>query len=344
MTDRLIKKERLPELDSLRGLAALSVILFHFTYGYDYGQKNIDPSKFYFTYGRMGVQLFFLISGFVIFMTLEKTKTIADFIVSRFSRLYPTYWASILIIITITLLIAPPLQESMYNLKQVLVNFSMCQYLFKVKDVDGAYWTLFVELSFYMVMGIIFSLNKMKHIFWICIFWLNLSVVFYFFEIPFGKYFKVLLLLRYAPLFIGGIGFYLLKNENILRNYILIISSLICYLLIFQEVKPSNTEMTIVLFIYMVMYFFVLGKLKFLVLKPLLFLGTISYPMYLIHENVGSSIIYWLKKITDTQIFYLPITILIVVLIAYLINKYIEKHSIQYIRDFYKLRFSPAQD
>src|SRR3954471_184909 len=79
---------RIAELDALRGLAALGVALFHFSL--------LDPAAGPgFAIGASGVDLFFIISGFVILMTLERTRDWKDFLVGRFSRLYPAYWACV---------------------------------------------------------------------------------------------------------------------------------------------------------------------------------------------------------------------------------------------------------
>jgi peptidoglycan/LPS O-acetylase OafA/YrhL len=80
---------RLLELDVFRGLAALAVVLFHYTTVYERTYDHHDEMLFDFSLGHYGVQLFFIISGFVIFMTLNRTKSALDFVVSRFSRLYP---------------------------------------------------------------------------------------------------------------------------------------------------------------------------------------------------------------------------------------------------------------
>ena len=81
------------------------------------------------------------------------------------------------------------------------------------------------------------------------------------------------------------------------------------------------------------MYLFVYGKLSFIIHKPLLFLGQISYPLYLIHENVGVGIIYWLKKVSNFQLFFLPITLIFVILISYLISTFIERPALRFIRN-----------
>jgi len=102
-----------------------------------------------------------------------------------------------------------------------------------------------------------------------------------------------------------------------------------------QEYKPDINQLIILLFIYVTMYLFVIGKLKFIILKPFLFLGKLSYPLYLIHGEVGSTIIFWLKKVLDFQIFYLPITITIVISLAFLIHKYVEKPSLGIIKLYF---------
>lgn len=330
------KNKRYEELDCLRGLAALAVVLFHFTYGYDFGLKIMSDDKFYFRYGNLGVQLFFLISGFVIFMTLDKTKKAKDFLVSRFSRLYPAYWASIIITVTLTTLLKVPFQEGIFSVKQVLVNFTMFQFWFKIKDVDGAYWTLAVELTFYFIMLFIFLLKKLKYIAWICLIWLALSVCFTAYEIPLGNYIKAILILRFAPLFVGGIVFYLLKNKpkDIYLNILVLLSLFSEWYLLYQ-LDSDSIVFSIVSFFYLIFYLFIYDKLGFISNKFLIFLGSISYSLYLIHENIGIGIIYWLKKIADIQLFYLPITIILVIFLASCITFYIERPALKWIRKYY---------
>jgi peptidoglycan/LPS O-acetylase OafA/YrhL len=333
------KAKRYQELDSLRGIASLSVVLFHFTYGYDNGINSISDNKFYFNYGYLGVQLFFLISGFVIFMTLEKTKKSADFIVSRFSRLYPAYWVAIITTVLITIILSVPSQHGIFTLKQVLVNFSMLQFWFKIKDVDGAYWTLAIELTFYAIMWSVFVLKKQKYITWFCLIWLLLSILFSTIEIPFENYIKIILILKYSPLFAGGIIFYLIKSKKpSLFYHILVLLSLGTEYLFLSQQRSDLIVYTIITTYYIVFYLFVYEKLRFLSNKISLFFGAISYTLYLIHENIGIAIIYWLKKIADFQLFYLPLSILIIVALASCITFYIEKPAMLWIRNYYKGR------
>ena len=115
------KPERIAELDVLRGVAAVWVMLFHYTVRW-FEQPGPPQSPF----GEYAVHLFFMISGFVIFMTLRNTRTGADFVVSRFSRLYPAYWAAVLVTASVMTFI-PPFAKSAVTFPQVAVNLTMLQ-------------------------------------------------------------------------------------------------------------------------------------------------------------------------------------------------------------------------
>ena len=100
-------KHRLEVLDGIRFLAAAYVVVFHFAAG-DRGSWH-GPSRVLFaplftvaSYGWLGVELFFMISGFVICLSAWG-KTIGQFAVSRFVRLYPAYWFAILLTTAVVL-------------------------------------------------------------------------------------------------------------------------------------------------------------------------------------------------------------------------------------------------
>ena len=165
------KKKRESELDAMRGIAAFLVVLFHYS-----GLTGFNLP--FLKYGVTGVDLFFLISGYVIFLTLEKTATIRDFIVSRISRIYPSYLVMIPItVITMHLLSKAPLP----SFKVILGNICMMQPVFLVTYIDDVYWTLTVEIQFYIFMLLIYRFNKLDKIEWIGLFVLIIIQMFYFF-------------------------------------------------------------------------------------------------------------------------------------------------------------------
>src|SRR5580692_12667601 len=86
-THRRTAPDRIEELDSLRGIAAMAVVVNHYTHWGPYVARRVP----YFWWGLQGVDLFFVISGFVILMTASH-GTLRDFVISRASRLFPGYW------------------------------------------------------------------------------------------------------------------------------------------------------------------------------------------------------------------------------------------------------------
>ncbi len=132
--------KRVGELDALRGLAALAVVAFHYTTFYQQEQGHVLPLGFGFPAGNYGVHLFFMISGFVIFMTLERTRTAMDFVVSRFSRLFPAYWAAMAITMVVVFTLGMPKQR--IGIADLAANLTMLQGFLGFDNLDGSYWTL----------------------------------------------------------------------------------------------------------------------------------------------------------------------------------------------------------
>lgn len=142
---------RVELLDYARFSAALSVLAFHYLFA---GIRNGKLSSLSYIpvvtdiakYGYLGVELFFMISGYVIFAT-AKDKSPGQFIVSRIARLYPSFCVAMLLTACVATFWGGP--KMGVSLTQVLVNLTMVLALFGVSPVDGVYWTLLVELTFY---------------------------------------------------------------------------------------------------------------------------------------------------------------------------------------------------
>ncbi|WP_423409248.1 acyltransferase family protein [Heyndrickxia sp. MSNUG] len=143
-------KERFYELDALRGLSALAVLFFHYTYFYEQSYGHVKNDYFLsFKYGSYGVHLFFMISGFVIFMTLINTKGLTDFIFKRIARLYPAYVFSVTL--TYTFIVFIGLEGMNISFKDYLFNLTMFQSVIPgigINLVDGSYWSLGIEITF----------------------------------------------------------------------------------------------------------------------------------------------------------------------------------------------------
>lgn len=339
-------KQRIEELDALRGLAALAVVLFHYT-------LETEQTRSYFTVGCMGVDLFFIISGFVIFMTIQKSKNWKAFLVSRFSRLYPAYWVCVSIT---TLLIFFAMRADWFTLnnpdlienlpRAYLANLTMFQHYFKIPNVDGSYWTLIIELVFYIFMLFILALKKLDKLETYGIICLVFVSLYYFDPVAehwlFRKLIVAIPLIGYFPLFFAGILLHKMKFEKrtALRMWVFILTFIIqCS--IFQHCYRNRfylalAEYILVLsVIYVIFLLFLYGKLGFIVYPITMWLGKISYTLYLLHQVIGTSfIIPAMMKVFHWM--FLPsiiITIAFVCFLAHLVNRFIEQPAMLYLRE-----------
>jgi peptidoglycan/LPS O-acetylase OafA/YrhL len=138
---------RIRGLDGLRGLAALAVVAFHYFYHGPGLYPEIGRQYGWASIGDEGVRLFFLISGFVIAMSLTGS-TLRRFAIKRFIRLYPIYWICAAVTFTAVTIWGLPGRE--VDLKAGLLNVTMLQNLAGALNIDGVYWTLTIELLFYI--------------------------------------------------------------------------------------------------------------------------------------------------------------------------------------------------
>ncbi len=330
-----ISSGRFLELDILRGLAAFSVLCFHYTSRFTAYFSPTASTLFKFPLGCYGVGLFFMISGFVILMTLEKTERPLDFIISRFSRLYPCYWAAIIITFIIVNIFHLPNMETSF--KEAIINISMLQDWFGVKEVDGAYWTLSIELSFYLLMFLLFVTKKLKHIELFSLAWLILMAynnkILWLTHFHLPNWIFITHLLNYGNLFIAGIIFYNLKTKgHALYRYV----GLALCLIVQYMLGTDTVELIILTFFFFIFYLFVLGKLTWIINKPMIYLGSISYSLYLVHQYVGYVIIRYLYSLHANAFLRFIIPTICSILIATVISYTVEKPAMFYIRQKYK--------
>ncbi|MET1176935.1 acyltransferase [Peribacillus simplex] len=328
---------RLKELDSLRGIAALAVVFYHYTTRYEelFGHKK--DSYLEFNYGDLGVNLFFIISGFVIFMTIINTNTVRDFAQKRAIRLYPAYISAV--VITFLMVRLYGLEGRGVSSFEALFNITMLQgFVPIINHVDGAYWSLTVELTFYILIGIILYLGRIKNVFALSILWLISSFIIQVANIVSNDHIitKALVyysIADYSHLFIAGIMFYYIKVNPHLKYYVMLISCLI-YQFAISDILTS----TITVVFFLIFYLLIKNKLTFLNFKPLTFLGTISYSLYLIHQNIGYIVIDIMENHNLINEVYLIIPVSISIVLATLITYYIEKPTISIFKKQMKKR------
>ncbi|MBV8474028.1 MAG: acyltransferase, partial [Hyphomicrobiales bacterium] len=156
----------MPYLDGLRGIAIALVLLFH-AYArwpnlYAYGDEFVGYK--WLNTGSAGVHLFFVISGFVILMSLEKAETFTSFLYRRWIRLFPAMLVCTILIVSTAPLFANRPNGDIGHFDWLpgltLIGDEAWRSLLgpNVKDIEGAFWSLYVEVYFYVIFGLSFFL------------------------------------------------------------------------------------------------------------------------------------------------------------------------------------------
>jgi peptidoglycan/LPS O-acetylase OafA/YrhL len=295
---------RLPALDALRLVAAVAVVAFHFT-AYPAPQwgravSEVFPSLGALTsYGAFGVQLFFVISGFVILMSAWG-RTIPSFVASRVSRIYPAYWTAVILAVFLFRVLWP--EGKQVSLHQALVNLTMMQTGFGVSDVDGVYWTLWTELCFYIIIAVFMRVGiTTSRVLVFCAAWPLLST----FAAGSDNALVVSFFMpRHAALFAGGMVLHVIYREgrSLIAGLVLALDVIVAghatYAGWFHKVEvntgrdlPDATVWLVVLACFGLVALATLSPLRNVRSRWLTRLGLLTYPLYLVHQYWGLWII-----------------------------------------------------
>ncbi len=325
--------QRFHELDILRFLAALAVVFFHYTFlnATEYTELPTYPVlSEIFKYGYLGVELFFIISGFVILLTASK-KGWRGFIISRIARLYPAFWIAITLTTLGVVLFASDIMQ--ISLSQYLWNLTMVGNFADVENIDPVYWTLQVELKFYFWIVLILFFNKIKHIELFIAAWLIVA----FLEIyHVGHEFTHFALApEWAPYFSAGAIFYLIQAQGFtLKRLGLLIFAYLLSLYFATEGANEKSQLyaiefsnvvvlSLITLFYATFTLIVLGKTAHIYRPWFALLGATTYPLYLIHQKLGQ-IAYLAFGDSINKYIMLFLMTLSMIILAYLLHRYFE--------------------
>ncbi|HEX8580164.1 MAG TPA: acyltransferase [Allosphingosinicella sp.] len=326
---------RIRDLDALRGLAALAVVLFHFTTRYQavYGHRT-EP-WLNVPWGHYGVQLFFGISGFVIFMTLDRTRSLSDFAVSRASRLFPAYWTAILI--TTLVVTFAGMKEFVRTPLEIAINTTMLQTFVNVRPVDGVYWTLSVELAFYCIMAALWKLRLLPRIEPVLFAWMGLEWIWAFSPKLIGFepswLLGALLIQDYIPFFAIGIAAYRMKCEPGRRGWAW---AVMAAALLTVAVCDGWAHLIVALISTAALTAIALRGVPLLGARPLVWLGAISYSLYLLHELIGFALIRWLESAGISATAAIGLTTAAMLALAAAATFLVERPALRAIRGAYR--------
>jgi peptidoglycan/LPS O-acetylase OafA/YrhL len=284
---------RLAHLDALRGIAALSVMIYHYTTRYDELWGHRGELLFMFPDGGIGVELFFCISGFVIYMTLGRCRDVWEFAGKRCARLYPAYWFAVLL--TFAVVTVYGLEGVEVSAFQALINLTMLNRFVRVDFVDPVYWSLTVELLFYFWVAVFFRYGMLERLHRTALLWLGVSMVPTVLEFVFGgaaipDILKAILLTKHWTFFLTGMLVYKVTERGawVWQDPVLIGLSI---LTLFFAASPRYVGLaTLAIGIFMLTVFWAPRVMQ---TRVPVFFGTISYALYLVHQNIGYVVIQW---------------------------------------------------
>lgn len=329
-TRNMTSARRIRAIDGLRGIAAAAVLLLHFLMDANGAYPEQDVPEFGF--GHYGVQLFFMISGFVILLTVERKNRVADFAFSRFARLYPAYWATIAIayvLITTSQLMPSRDVGRLYP----LVNLTMLQQAFGVIHYVPAFWTLYVELQFYALVAALLAAGLIHRI----EMFMSLGAIVGILGTldVFGNWSAVVYavpLVKYAHLFLFGICVLRIHRQFSWRTVaymIVCIGNAIC--------MGSGYAVT-VFCLGVVFLLAAFGRLPVLASAFLMFVGSVSYSLYLLHQPIGGIVIAWCSIRGFPWVISICIATVLAVAAAILVMLFVEKPANRILMSWWNRR------
>lgn len=290
--------DRLHRLDALRFVAAVAVMVAHYTFSLDATHvitaPELRPLGAVGRYGYLGVHFFFVISGFVILATAYRVDAIG-FFAGRFTRIVPTF--AVCAAITAAALAA---RGEAVSVLTYLANLTFFPQVFGKPYIDGVYWTLTYEVQFYGLMFLLIASGRLRKLVApLAAAWLVVAIAQSVGVLP--GILRHLLMADYAPLFIAGIAAYLWRQTRSTFTLALIAAATI--VAIGNEAQhlhevaaesgirynPFVAGAVIAIAPAAVLWAAQAKSARF---GPVCYLlGGISYPLYLLHQELGATIV-----------------------------------------------------
>lgn len=201
------RSERVPALDLLRFLAAFGVMLYHYVSHRPQADGSLTFIQTVTQQGYLGVDVFFMISGFVILWSANG-RSGTGFVRARILRLYPEFWLALLIT-TFTLLYVVGQHTSLH---QFIGNVTMLPQYVGVDMIDGVYWTLAVEIKFYVLVWLLIVSRQIARLELALYVWLALTTAAAF--VDFGSIGRALIMYPHGAHFAAGGLFYLIYESG----------------------------------------------------------------------------------------------------------------------------------
>ncbi len=329
------EQDRVPALDLLRLLAALAVVLFHYAYrgaaADGFTKISLPLLEPVAKYGSFGVQLFFVISGFVIARSAIG-RTAIDFGIARVARLWPAFAVCTTVTFIATYFLGAPRFET--SIVHWAANLTMLSPAFGQPFMDGSYWSIVLEIIFYgwMALFIAFGLFP-RRVDEIVLGWLSIALMNE--ALLHSTIIHYLFVTDYAGFFCAGI---LLAEIARGRRgwqapFLIAVSAVIACSEALSGGRWTadhysiyiDPKVLIGLTILAIALVAAASRIKRIPLpgKVLIALGGLTYPLYLLHQHVGFIAFNRLGQYIPAEIL-VPATTVVMIGTALAVSRYIE--------------------
>ena len=326
--------DRLAGLDILRLVAALAVVMYHF--GYAGGTRGLMDTTYpgiadIAKYGFLGVDLFFLISGFVITASAYG-RSWHQFAISRFLRLYPAHVVCMTTTAIVVALLA--MRGTPVTPMQWLANLTMLSPALGQPFMDGAYWSIVIEIVFYGWVAVMVATGVFeRRLLTILTVWLAISYVN---EVMFQyRPMRFAVATEYAAMFAGGMLIQRLRAGErspyawALLGFAFGLGGLHAFEVqrMFARLYADTVDVPLLLALHVALYALFIGGLWLSRSLPstrmVLTIGGLTYPLYLVHQQAGYALIDALAPVLGS-VQALGLAILLALVCAYLVHRYAE--------------------
>jgi len=327
----MIKTEN--NFDILRLMLAVLVFMMHWN---SLTQQNISNQIFHM--GEYAVDVFFIVSGFLIFWSFDNDSNKKHFYIKRFFRIFPLY--AILIILQTVFFIIYSEGSVGEIVKYFISNIFFLNFLSPsvgntlsglARDtLNGSLWTLKNEVLFYIFIPVLFFYLKRFGLRFL-LFLYALSVAYMVISNSLGHEKLLVLFPGQLRLFLVGIMLYVLFDKiNKSNIYLLMPISLLLIILLRdnQYFDFSVYPILLGIVVIFVVYYLPVIKIKF----------DFSYSFYILHYPIIQLSMYF--GVNSNHPFFSFITLFCMILfLSYLSEIYIEKRFIQIAKDIIKGRY-----
>ena len=304
---------RLDHIDGLRALAILWVAIYHYAAFWTPAGAGTDLIPYgailagtpLAQQGYLGVYLFFIVSGFVISMSLTRSATIGQFALNRMIRLWPTMIICGTLTFLVTWAFGPP--ELVRSLQEYLISLTFVPpphigRLIGEPDLewlDGAYWSLWTEVRFYIVVAFLYF-SVRSHFLWLWTAFAVVCTVLHLMALASGGTYDALSRLFFAiyqPYFTAGIALAYLRFGRVFWGPAALLAFAVCQAFAYPTLAAgglSDRDLAGLIIVFVLAIPTMLSRDIVPVLSAswLVTLGVASYAYYLLHQNLGLSLLH----------------------------------------------------